>query len=100
MDSYHWLFTKNPETDFLRKKKWSFKEIINFMLTMEGKSPRDEILEYFDFDNSIPSNSLFNQRRAQILSEAFGFLFQEFTNSFTDHATYKGLRLIACDGSD
>ncbi|MCI8323741.1 MAG: IS4/IS5 family transposase, partial [Lachnospiraceae bacterium] len=23
MDSYRWLFTKNPETDFSRKKKWS-----------------------------------------------------------------------------
>lgn len=100
MDSYCWLFTKNPETDFSRKKKWSFEEIMKFMLTMEGKSLRDELLEYFDFDKSTPSNSAFNQRRAQILPEAFEFLFQEFTNSFSNHATYKGLRLIACDGSD
>lgn len=100
MDSYCWLFTKNPETDFSRKKKWSFEEIMKFMLTMEGKSLRDELLEYFDFDKSTPSNSAFNQRRAQILPEAFEFLFQEFTNSFSNHATYKGLRLTACDGSD
>lgn len=100
MDSYCWLFTKNPETDFSRKKKWSFEEIMKFMLTMEGKSLRDELLEYFDFDKSTLSNSAFNQRRAQILPEAFEFLFQEFTNSFSNHAAYKGLRLIACDGSD
>lgn len=100
MDSSHWLFTKNPETDFSRKKKWSFNEIMKFMLSMEGKSLKDELLEYFDFDNSTPSNSAFNQRRAQILPEAFEFLFQESTNSFKDNATYKGLRLIACDGSD
>jgi len=100
MDSSHWLFTKNPETDFSRKKKWSFNEIMKFMLSMQGKSLKDELLEYFDFDNSTPSNSAFNQRRAQILPEAFEFLFQELTNSFKDNATYKGLRLIACDGSD
>lgn len=100
MGSYRWLFTKNPETDFSRKKKWSFKEIIKFMLTMEGKSLKDELLEYFDFSNCTPSNSAFNQRRAQILPEAFEFLFQEFANAFSDHAAYKGYRLIACDGSD
>ena len=101
LDSYHWLFTKNPETDFSRKKKWSFDEIMKFMLSMEGKSIKDELLEYFDFDNLTPSNSAFNQRREQILPEAFEFLFHEFTNSFQEnYATYKGYRLIACDGSD
>lgn len=49
MDSYHWLFTKNPGKDFSRKKKWSFTETIKFILTMEGKSVKDELLEYFDF---------------------------------------------------
>ena len=100
MNSCRWLFTKNPETDFSRKKKWSFEEIMKFMLTMEGKALKDELLEYFDFDNSTPSNAAFNQRRAQILPEAFEFLFQEFTRSFNDNATYKGFKLIACDGSD
>ncbi|MCM1233628.1 MAG: transposase [Ruminococcus flavefaciens] len=70
------------------------------MLTMEGKSLKDELLEYFDFNSYTPSDSAFNQRRAQILPEAFEFLFQEFTNSFSSNATYKGYRLIACDGSD
>ena len=67
MDSYYWLFTKHPKTDFSRKKKWSFEEVMKFMLTMEGKALRDELLEYFEFDNTTPSNSSFNQRRAQIL---------------------------------
>lgn len=101
MDSLNWLFTKCPDKDFTRKKKWSFKEMMNFMLVMEGKSLKDELLEYFFYDNSTPSNSSFNQRRNQILPEAFEFLFQEFTNSFkSKNAVYKGYRLIACDGSD
>lgn len=101
MDSYHWLFTRTPETDFSRKKKWTFGEVIKFIVSMEGKSLKDELLEYFEYDNHTPSNSSFNQRRAQILPEAFEFLFREFTNAFRkEDAVYKGFRLIACDGSD
>lgn len=100
MDSCHWLFTKNPEKDFSREKKWSFGNTLKFMVSMEGKSLKDELLEYFDFSNTTPTNSSFNQRRAQILPEAFEFLFHEFTNQFQQRdAQYKGLRLIACDGS-
>ena len=101
MNSYHWLFTHNPDKDFSRKKKWSFSEIMTFILTMEGKSLKDELLKYFDFDNLTPSASSFNQRRTQILPEAFEFLFHAFTDSFNDRFTdHKGYRLIACDGSD
>lgn len=101
MDTYHWLFTKNPDTDFSRKKKWSFEEVMKFIITMEGKSLKDELLEYFDFNNDTPSNSSFNQRRSQILPDAFEFLFREFTDFYgTEDFTYKGYRLLACDGSD
>lgn len=101
MDACHWLFTKSPDKDFSRVKKWSFERIMNFMLAMEGKSLKDELLQFFDFHNETPSNSSFNQRRAQILPEAFEFLFQEFSHAFqNEEAAYKGYRLIACDGSD
>ena len=29
IDQYHWLFTRNPEKDFSRIKKWSFGEIVS-----------------------------------------------------------------------
>ncbi len=101
MNSSRWLFSKNPDTDFTRKKKWSFSDIIKFMISLEGKSLRDELYEYFDYEYETPSNSSFNQRRAQILPEAFEFLFKEFTNAYARKDTkYKGYKLIACDGSD
>ena len=65
MNSYAWLFVQNPLKDFSREKKWSFSNTLKFMISMEGKSMRDELLEYFDFDKSTPTNSSFNQRRAQ-----------------------------------
>lgn len=101
MDSYHWLFTRSPQIDFSRKKKWSFADVIKFIVSMEGKSLKDELFEFFEYSTSTPSNASFNQRRSQILPEAFEFLFREFTNQFLkEDAVYKGFRLIACDGTD
>ena len=70
------------------------------MLTMEGKALRDELLEYFEFDNIHHQilHSISVEHRYCL--KHLNFLFQEFTKSFTDNVTYNGLRLIACDGSD
>ena len=100
MEQYHWLFTRNPETDFTRIKKWSFSNVMRFIISMEGKSLKDELLDYFNFSNDTPTNSSFNQRRSQILPEAFEFLFHEFTSSVSHEKLYHGYRLLACDGSD
>lgn len=100
IDQHHWLFTRNPETDFTRVKKWSFSNVIRFIITMQGNSLKDELYDYFDFSCDTPTNSSFNQRRAQILPEAFEFLFREFTSSVSYEKLYRGYRLLACDGSD
>ena len=100
MDQCHWLFTRNPEKDFSRIKKWSFGEILRFIISMEGKSLKDELLEHFDFSVDTPTNSSFNQRRAQILPEAFEYLFREFTAVAYGEKLFRGYRLLACDGSD
>ena len=100
MDRVHWLFTRNPNTDFCRTKKWSFTDIMRFILAMEGKAIKDELLEHFNFSKNTPSGASFNQRRAQILPEAFEFLFNEFTHTISQPKLYHGYRLLACDGSD
>ena len=100
MDQYHWLFTHDAEKDFSRIRKWSFAEIMRFIISMEGKAIKDEILEHFSFSKETPTNSSFNQRRAQILPEAFEFLFQEFNKSISPNKLYRGYRLLAFDGSD
>ena len=100
MDQYHWLFTRNAEKDFSRIKKWSFGEVMRFIISMEGKSLKDELLEHFNFSVDTPTNSSFNQRRAQILPEAFEFLFREFTTAVFGEKLFHGYRLLACDGSD
>lgn len=67
MGRYHWLFTSNSEKDFSRVKKWIFEQVIRFIISMEGDALEDELLRFFDFRNETPTNSSFNQRRAQIL---------------------------------
>ena len=54
MDQCHWLFTRNPEKDFCRIMKWSFREVMRFVISMEGKSLKDELLEYFNFSVDMP----------------------------------------------
>ena len=93
MDQYHWLFTRNPVKDFSRIKKWSFGEIVRFIISMEGKSLKDELLKYFNFSTDTPTNSSFNQSRAKILPEAFEFLFREFTSIASRDELYHGYRL-------
>ena len=100
MDQYHWLFTRDAQKDFSRIKKWSFGETMRFIISMEGKSLKDELLEHFNFSVDTPTNSSFNQRRAQILPEAFEFLFREFTAIASEEKLFRGYRLLACDGSD
>ena len=100
MDQYHWLFSRNPEKDFSRVKKWTFEEVVRFIISLEGKSLKDELLKYFNFSTNTPTNSSFNQRRAQILPEAFEFLFREFSGISSGEKLYRGYRLLACDGSD
>lgn len=75
--------------------------MIKFILSMESQSLKNELLKYFGYTTESPSNASFNQRRSQILSEAFQYLFTSFTAKYTNNPSlYKGYRLLACDGSD
>ena len=44
MNDHRWLFTKTPGKDFSREKKWSFHKMIKFMISMESRSLKDELL--------------------------------------------------------
>ena len=72
MDQYHWLFTRNAEKDFSRIKKWSFSEIMRFIISMEGKSLKDELLEHFNFSVDTPTNSYFHQNKCVLNFQSIG----------------------------
>lgn len=93
------LYVKNPEKDFSRKRKLSFKEVLKMILSMEGNSLNKEMLKYFSFDLEHPTTSAFVQQRDKILSEAFETIFRNFTDYLDKPKKYKGHRLLAVDGT-
>lgn len=102
METYRWLFAKNPTKDFTRKSKLGFKKSLSFLLSLGNKSLPNELLEFFNCETSTPSASAFVQCRDKILPDALRFLLYEF-NSRCDISIskkYKGYRLLAVDGSD
>lgn len=100
MSSVPWLFVKNPECDFLRKRKLDFESFFNLFISMEARPLGTELLNYFDFAPETPTVSAFNQQRSKILPEAFDYLFHTFTDTVVQPKTWNNYRLLACDGSD
>ena len=98
--STSWMFVRNPEKDFTRNRKISFQDILLFFLCKEGGNLTTELFRYFRLVSDSASVSAFIQQRDKILPEAFITLFHLFTQKACPQKFYKGLRLLAADGSD
>lgn len=90
----------NIDSDFTRKRKLPFDDVIMIILSMAGQPIREELFDYFDYDVNTATASAFVQARAKILPEAFEQLLHLFNKTYPCTETYKGYRLIAVDGSD
>ena len=95
-----WLFAKEPDTDFTRKRKLCFEDLVRFLISKENGTTRHEILKYFDYDPAAPSNPALCQQRKKLLVEAFQYLLHHFNSAF-QAALYRGrYTLVACDGCE
>ena len=74
--------------------------MIPFILAFRGGTLNHEIMDFFGLDPSAGTSSAFIQRRSAILPEAFESLFHDFSRSVDENKLYRGLRLLAVDGSD
>lgn len=92
-------YVKNPETDFIRKRKLPFDTVMQLLISMGGNCLYKELLESSGYDLQTATTSAFVQQRAKILPEAFEFLLHKFTQSHTKLKTFQGYRLLAADGS-
>ena len=95
-----WMFSKKPGIHFTRDRKLPFSKVISCLLAMEGGSLTSELLKFFGCSADIASSSAFVQQRSKISEEAFPMLFSLFVKKTDSSKLYKGLRLIAADGSD
>lgn len=94
------LFLKHPDRDFTRTRKLSFRSVISFLLSMEGGTLTNELLDHFGFSENTASASAFVQQRGKIIPDAFHSLFDTFVEKTASLKRYKGLCLLAADGSD
>lgn len=92
-------FTVRPGKDFTRKGKLGLKTTLSILLSMEGKSLKNELLTFFSCAEDLPSASAFVQSRAKLSQDALPFLFRRFVASQKAEKLYKNYRLFAVDGS-
>ena len=95
-----WMFARNPGKDFTRSRKLPFRKLISFLLSMEGGTLSTELLKHFGCSCEIPSSSAFVQQRGKLSAAVFSSLFDLFVRNTDSNKRYKGLRLLAADGSE
>ena len=91
-------FLTDPVRNFTRHRKISFRETMIFPMIADCGSLDIEILDYFSPDR-LPTAAALSYRRDQIKPEAFESVFHRFANSLPSRKKFKGMRLIACDGT-
>lgn len=80
-----------------RQRQYQEQEVF---LSKSDSLHHHEIMDFFGLDPSAGTSSAFIQRRSTILPEAFESLFHDFSRSVDENKLYRGLRLLAVDGSD
>ena len=95
-----WMFAKHPGKDFTRDRKLPFRKVISLLLAMEGGTLTTELLKYFGCSADIASAPAFVQQRNKINAYALPSLFDLFIQKTDAPRYYKGLRLLAADGSE
>lgn len=75
-------FVKNPDKDFIRKRKLDFKKMMHLIISMESGSLNHELLKFFEYDSSVPTGSAFYQQRSKLSVSAFRHLLKEFNLKF------------------
>lgn len=97
MDSKE-LYFSNPATDFSRVQKITLRETMLYPMIITNNSNAVEMLDFFPVKR-LPSPAALSYRREQLKTDAFEAVFKRFTSKIILNNRYKGLILIACDGT-
>ena len=89
----------NSQKDFTRNRKLPLKTVLLQLLTFHGSSLQTELFKLLPTEAMPATTSALIQQRNKIKPEAFDYLFSKFMGNFALHGTFKGYRLLACDGS-
>lgn len=101
MAMHNEAFVKRPGKDFSRERICSFTNVILNIITKESHSLNRELANHYNvWKKQPPTKSAFCQARQKIKPESFLYLLKTFNDKFPFKKTYKGLHLLACDGTD
>ena len=81
-------YVKNPEKDFTRKRKLSFQNTINTIVTYDAGSIGRCIKRYIPKVEKTPTTSAFLQQQKKLKLSAFQTLFYRFNDPFPDKTLY------------
>jgi hypothetical protein len=95
----HTLYSYNPGKDFTRNRKLGLETLIKLMLTMQKGTIRDELQNFFEYSEDAPTPGALCRQLQKLKPEALSDLMKEFNAHFPCE-TYKGYRLVGCDGSE
>lgn len=87
-------------SDFTRERKLPFKDMVKMITFMSNKAIKEELYDYFDYDEHTATSSAFIQARDKLLPQVFEELFHMMNKAFPCEEIFKGYQLIAVDGSD
>ena len=92
-------FAVHPEKDFTRHKKFPADKLLTFLVPEGSSSTKNELLDFFGMDIHAPSDSSFNQQRANPRPKAIETVFHRFNESVDSLHEPPRYRYIAADGS-
>lgn len=90
---------KSPE-NFTRKRLCPLHDTLMLLLSMEGHTLNTEISNYYStVTKHQPSKSAFSQQRSKLAEDALPNLLTATNRIFPFEKTFKGLHLLAADGT-
>ena len=96
------LFVTQPGTDFSRRRKISFQDVLLFLLTIRGGSLSTAVHDFFTYKTNVSSfsPSAIQQKRAKLCPNTLLYLLMQFTQRLPKKFYFEDFQLLACDGSD
>ena len=94
-------FVKAPGRDMTRTRDCTFSDTVLVTCSFAAKRLNTELFEFFSAKGKrIPSKSALTQQRSKLNDGLFPHIFRSFNERIPFKKTYRGLHLIAVDGSD
>lgn len=92
-------YLASPDKDFTRRRKLPPELLISFLVSQGASTSDNELTDFFDFHNDMPSASALCQQQRKLKPEALEEVFHQLNSSLQTLRNPSQYRLLAADGS-